>query len=421
LRLDVTIASLAPGGDGVAHVDIDGERRAVFLPQAAPGDVLRAEVDVSTRPARGRLLGVIAPGPERVTPACAWSTRCGGCDWMHLSLRAQEQTHVEHVRAALPGGWQGASISSHPAPVALGYRTRTRVHVRRAGSRVVVGMHGARTHDPVEVDVCVVLDPAVERGRRRLAGLFEGSPGRGEVEVALGAGRVPVLDVRWRGDLASQCFARLEEAVSAGDLAGARVTTEGSSRPATIGDPTPWTTGADGAPLRGTPGGFSQANERCNALLARHVAELVRARRPEQAVELFAGSGNFSVLLAREVPGLTLVESSREACETLRINLRMRGLRGRVVEADAGEYGWSAAAKLVVLDPPRTGARAVAERLAASHVRHVVYVSCDPQTLRRDLAILANAYELRSVATFEMFPQTSHAEAVVALDRRARR
>ena len=109
----------------------------------------------------------------------------------------------------------------------------------------------------------------------------------------------------------------------------------------------------------------------------------------------------------------------REAVDAARDNLAARGLENaRVVEADAEGYAWSKAAKLVVLDPPRTGARAVAERLVASRVAHVVYVSCDAQTLGRDLAILEQGYAATSVAAFEMFPQTSHVEVVVALEKR---
>src|ERR1700690_2629412 len=100
--LELTIASLAPGGDGVAHVELDGERRAVFLPHTVPGDVVRAGVDTSRRPARGRVPEVVTAGPDRVVSACAWSTRCGGCDWMHLSVEAQGRAHLEHVIAALP-------------------------------------------------------------------------------------------------------------------------------------------------------------------------------------------------------------------------------------------------------------------------------------------------------------------------------
>jgi 23S rRNA (uracil1939-C5)-methyltransferase len=420
IEIEASIASLAPGGDGVAHAEIGGERRAVFVAYAAPGDVARVEVDPSHRPARGRIVSLTRAGIDRVAPACPWSTQCGGCDWMHLSAGAQATSHADHLRAALPAGWRDASIDSTAAPHLLGYRTRARVHVRSVSrGRIVVGMNEARSHEPVEVESCAVLDPAVERARRLVAPLLAGSRGKGEVQIALGANRAPVLDVRWDGEVASESFARLEAAVFDGSLAGADVTVGGASRPARVGEPSPWTTAADGEPLRLAAGGFGQANDDVNAALARHVAALVRPWAADKAVELHAGSGNLSVLLAREVGALACVESNRDACEAARENLAARGLAGaRVIEADAEGYAWSKATQLVVLDPPRTGARAVAERLASARVAHVVYVSCDAQTLGRDLAILENAYAPTSIATFEMFPQTSHVEAVVALKRR---
>ena len=418
LSITATIGSLAPGGDGVAHVDVDGERRAVFVPSATAGDVVRVEVDLAHRPARGRILELVTASPDRVDAPCSWVARCGGCDWMHVSSEAQARTHVDQVRAALPVAWRGIDIQSHAAPEPFAYRVRARVHVQCVRRRVVVGMHEARTHEPVEVDACAVLEPTVERGRRQVAALFAGSRGRGDVQIALGVKRAPVLDVRWSGDLAPSFFAQLEQAVARGDFAGGRVELDGASRPATVGDPTPWMTGADGEPLCLAPGGFGQASERMNAELVRHVVELVRPLGIEKAVELFAGAGNLTVVLAREVRELVAVESSRESCDAARVNLAARSAKAKVVEADANAYVWGATTKLLVLDPPRTGARAVAERLSASPVAHVVYVSCDPQTLGRDLALLAPAYEPRSVATFEMFPQTSHVETVIALQRR---
>ncbi len=420
VEIEASIGSLAPGGDGVAHVEIGGERRAVFVPNAAPGDRARLEVDPSRRPARGRVVTLVSAGVDRVAPACPWSTRCGGCDWMHLSLEAQERAHVEHVRAALPAAWRGLAIETSPAPQALAYRARARVHVLslRSGA-ILVGMHEARSHEPVQVDTCAVLDPALELARRALAGLFEGSRGRGDVQIAFGARRLPVLEVRWEGDLLPHVFGRIEAIVASGAIAGAQVTVGAATKPARIGDPTPWMTGADGAPLRLASGGFAQAAEAVNAALVLHVAEVVRPWRAEKAVELYAGAGNVSVLLAREVGDLACIESSREACEAARVNLAERGARNaRVVEADAETYAWSKATRLVVLDPPRTGARAVAERLVTVRVPHVVYVSCDAQTLGRDLAILEKAYAPVSIRAFEMFPQTSHVEVVVALERR---
>jgi 23S rRNA (uracil1939-C5)-methyltransferase len=284
-------------------------------------------------------------------------------------------------------------------------------------------MHEAGTHEPVEVDTCAVLDPALDRARESLPHLLAGSTGRGEVLLGLGTERRPVLDIRWTGALAASVFASLDAATRSSEMAGARVVLDGSTRPARIGDPTPWATGADGLPLRLAPGGFGQASERANDELGRYVVERVRERpnmRAASMVELYAGSGNLSVLLAREVGELVCVESDRDACDAARANLGARGLAARVVEADAGAFEWGSATKLVLLDPPRTGARPVAERLLESRVQAVVYVSCDAQTLGRDLGVLANAYDLRSVATFEMFPQTSHVETVVVLERRRR-
>ena len=413
-----TIGSLAPGGSAVAHVEIDGERRAVFLPLGAPGDVVLARIDVAHRPARGHLLELLSPGPDRVEPPCPHSRRCGGCDWMHLSIPAQERTHVEHVVSALPASWRHLEVITHAAPAPLGYRTRARVHVRLDGGRVKVGMNEANTRDPVSVDACAVLAAPLEEARQSLAAVFEGSRGSGEVQMALGVRRRPVLDVRWAGELAPACFARIDRAVTTDRIAGARIELRGASRPAVIGDATPWTAGADGEPLRLAPGGFAQASEQTSELLVRHVAQLVGRWRPDAAVELYAGAGTLSVLLAREVGQLTLVEAREDSCDALRANLASRGLDARVAHADAETFSWGGATDLVVLDPPRTGARAVAERLARSRVRHVVYVSCDPQTLGRDLKELALAYDARDIATFEMFPHTSHVETVVALERR---
>jgi 23S rRNA (uracil1939-C5)-methyltransferase len=420
-RLEAIISSLAPGGDGVAHVERNGERRAVFVPHAVPGDRARLEIDWRQRPARGRILALESPGADRVRAACPWSTRCGGCDWMHLSTDGQERAHVQHVRSALPEQWRNTAISLDGAPRALGYRTRAQLHVRvdRRG-RVAVGMHEARSHEPVEVETCIVLDRALDTARATLAAIFEGSRGRGDLQLALGSERLPVLNVRWRGELHPEAFARLERAVLARAIAGARVTLEGADRPAKIGDPTPWMGGADGLPLRLAAGGFGQASEAMNSKLAAHVAALAERLGVDKGVELYAGAGNLSVILARRVRELVCVEADRDACEAARMNLSARGLRARVVEADAEHHAWSPSTSLLVLDPPRTGARAVAERLATLPVAHVIYVSCDAPTLGRDLSILQQVYALTSVQVFEMFPQTSHVEVVVALTRKRR-
>jgi 23S rRNA (uracil1939-C5)-methyltransferase len=338
---------------------------------------------------------------------------------MHLSPEAQTRTHLEHLRAALPAAWREVAIDIGPRAALLGYRDRARVHVRcgRSG-HATVGMHGARSHEPVRVDACAIIEPAIEGARRSLAAYFAGCDGRGDVHLALGARRLPVIHVRWSGHLVDACFARLEDAVRKGALEGASVTVEEARQPARIGDPTPWMAGADGEPLQLASGGFGQASAAVNTALAGHVARAVRGVRPGKAVELYAGAGNLSIMVAPAMGDLVCVEASREACDAARANLARRGLHARVVEADAETYAWKPSTSLVVLDPPRTGARAAVERIAASRIAHVVYVSCDAQTLGRDLSTLEKGYELCSLATFEMFPQTSHVEIVAVLGRR---
>ncbi|MEI7891929.1 MAG: hypothetical protein WCI05_02495 [Myxococcales bacterium] len=417
--LDSTVTKLAPGGDGVAFATLSGEQRAIFVRGVAPGDAVRLEVDASRRPARGRLLEVLQAGPGRVVSACEVSGRCGGCDWMHLSEATQADAHESMVRNVLP--WEDIAVRHHGDVARLGYRTRARLHVQGTATALKIGMHAAGTHEPVQVARCVVLDPRLEEARHALRSLLSGAHGQGEASLALGPQtepRLAVLDLKWDGDLPAACFARFAES----PFAGIRLHLTNATVPMVFGDPTPWMQGADGAPLRLSR--FGQASESTNVRLAQRVAELADGLLPRdpacrRVVELFAGAGNFSVVLAPHATDLVAVEADREACLAARENLRMRGLKARVVEADAMGFAVSAGTRLVVLDPPRTGARAVAARLVQTRVRGLIYVSCDLATLGRDLSILACRYVPVAVETFAMFPQTSHVEVLVALASRS--
>jgi 23S rRNA (uracil1939-C5)-methyltransferase len=406
--LEITIDDLAPSGEGVGIAEQRGERRAIFVPGVVRGERVRVEVDFRTRPARAKLLTVLEPAIARVAPPCAYVDRCGGCDWMHLAHDARVDEHGRTIAQLL-----GLPVTrAWPATRELGYRSRARAHVRAKG-RVVVGMMGHRTHEPASVPSCVVLDPALDRARLALEQVLDGARGTGEARIALGPIEEPrraVVDLLWKGDpLPAAVYGRFEA------FAGARIFEEGARVPATIGDPTPYVVGADGRPLRLAPGGFSQATESGNQVLARRVAELAGDRGP--CIELYAGAGNLTVLLARD-RDVVAVESDADACLAARANLAARGLRARVVEGDAAAFAIPKATKLVILDPPREGARAVAAALAA-HRRppHVVYVSCDPPTLARDVKmLLAAGFRATAIETFEMFPQTSHVETIVALE-----
>jgi 23S rRNA (uracil1939-C5)-methyltransferase len=413
MRAELDITELSPGGEGVGHLEMKGERRAVFVPGVIAGERVDVDIDPKPRPARGTLLRVLSPSPDRATPPCAHVERCGGCDWMHLTPSAQATAHASIVSRLL-----GVDVVAHAAPKSLGYRTRARVHVEakaKAKNAVIAGMFARKSREPAAVSECVVLDPTIDRARLALEAYLGGARGRGDAQIALGHDRKPVIELKWHGELPADVFRRCETAVKDGQLGGARIFAGDVSVPATIGDPTPVVRGADGAALKLAPGGFSQATEEGNTLLAQRVATL--ASGTDAAVELYAGAGNLTVLLAKGRE-LVAVESSKEACVAARANLAARGLDAKVVEADAATFAIPKATRLLVLDPPREGARAVCAAIAGAKTKlaRIVYVSCDPPTLARDVKLLAEAgWKIATAETFEMFPHTSHVETVVSL------
>ncbi len=340
---------------------------------------------------------------------------------MHVDLETQRSARPTIVademhRAGVPV----PEILSHPADQTLRYRARARLAILATPRGIVVGFRAPRSHRVVPVDTCRVLVPELDEARGELAAWLAGSAGSGEASLCRGQGGRPAVHLAWEGTLAPRVFAHAQEQVDRGHWAGVSILLDGATAPATFGDARGVTTGGDGLPLLVPAGGFMQAHAQMNATLVRHV-DAIAAIDGEPVLELFAGSGNFTVALARRTEGLEAVEQSAAAVEAARENLRVRGLKARLHVGDAEGAKVRPGVRTVVLDPPRTGARGAAERIAASRVRSVVMVSCDPATLARDASILLRAgrFILERLDVFEMFPCTSHVEAV-ALFRRER-
>jgi tRNA/tmRNA/rRNA uracil-C5-methylase (TrmA/RlmC/RlmD family) len=375
----VRIEALAAGGDGVGR---DAEGRVVFVPLTAPGDRVRVRIERRRkRHAHGSVVELLEPGSGRVTPPCSVFGSCGGCTWQHLDYPVQLEAKAGIVRDALAriaGLALEAPPEIHPSTVAYGYRRRTRVSVE--GGRV--GFRRRRSREVCAVDRCPVLTPALDR---ELGRLVAGAPARdGEWELSAAGETTRAVDLaRLRGT----------------DL----VLEVGAERVAT------------------SPGVFSQANEwLLPELVDRVVASAGEGLR---AVELYAGAGLFTLPLARRFEAFLAVEGHDAAAADLARNLTEAGLdrvelRSEPVEGAlrrlAGE-----APDVLVLDPPRSGLPpGGAAELAAVAPARIVYLSCDPATLARDLRTLCEAgYRLSSVEAFDLFPQTPHVEALVTLDR----
>ena len=424
-RETLRIESIAAGGAGVARL---ASGAAVFVPRTAPGELVEAEILTTRSPATARALRVIEPSADRVAPPCPYVEACGGCDLMHLASPAQELAHVDVVRSAIAHALHGAALPEvrvHAAPIALAYRTRARLYMKGDRRGVIrVGYRAQGSHDLTPIDACAVLHPSIATLVGDLAEVLAGASGDGDAQIARGRAGLPVASIAWRGELPSAAWAALDARITRGSWAGARVALAGAGEPATFGDPRPVIEGADGAPIAIAAGGFAQPSDDGAAMLAQRVDELSRIEakpRPRHVVELFAGSGTLSVLLANGSASFAAVEIDEAARAAARENLRARGLDAKVVAADADTYAIPKGASVVILDPPRSGAPGAAKAIAASSARVVVYVACDPATLARDLAIMTTATKGRlaitHVETFELFPQTSHVETVVRLER----
>ncbi|MDD5308414.1 MAG: methyltransferase [Deltaproteobacteria bacterium] len=408
----IEIEDLAAGGAGVGRV----RGKVCFVPFTAPGD--RASVLVvseSRRMVRAELLEVLEPGAGRRTPKCPLFGRCGGCDLQHVSREEQLSAKSRALSRALGV----AQVEVCAAGAELGYRRLARLHTDRAPDGTLVLGFLARASDAiVDLDACPVLHPALEACLAALkAGLLGHVPGRAEVHLAAGAdGSVAAIETD--GAFSPGFYAAAAGLVPV--FAGVVAVTQGV-RSVAAGKGDVSLAGADGRPLVTPAPGFGQANEEANLALGRIVSECVAQVRPRSVVELFSGAGNLTVVLAGLAKRVTAAEKDAQACRAARTNLAARRLAGvEVVEGDAfaAYRRHGKGADLVVLDPPREGHCELAAAIAAGGHRAVLYVSCDPATLGRDVEILkAGGFAIVRAAGFDMFPQTAHVEAAVLLAR----
>jgi 23S rRNA (uracil1939-C5)-methyltransferase len=370
---------------------------------------------------RGRILRVLQPSPDRVDPPCPFAGRCGGCDWMHLSLQAQRAGREAIIRDSLARQLcETIAVTRHDAPRQMQWRRRVRVGLRSSAARVVAGLRASRSHELVQVQHCCVLEPKIEQARSALPDWISGSVGSGEALIQPGAQGLATIQLRWSGELSDHVFSHASKLVDQGVWAGVEIWIGDCREPAVVGDPRGWMVGADGVGLSTAAGGFMQAFGDMNAQLATRAAG--HLEQGQATLELFCGAGNITVLIARQTDRLAAVESDGRAAAQAQRNLTERGLSARVTHGDANLCSIGADIRALLLDPPRTGAPEASTRIVASRARRVVMVSCDPATLARDVGTLvAGGFELQSLELLEMFPHTSHVETVAVLDRSAHR
>jgi len=379
--IELAITALAAGGDGVAR---DDNGRVTFVPRTAVGDRVRVKLIKETSSfARAELVDVIAPSPDRVAPPCeSFVAGCGGCQWQHVERAAQLAAKHAIVTSAL----RKLEIAIEPmldAAPAYGWRRRARFHVEDGK----VGLYALGSRRVIPLAHCPQLEPALDAA---LHAVIEAAPPDGELALLRARHGVVVGSERvWAG---------------AGALVGRAgiigVVTGAAQHTPLVFEIEPG--------LFGGPWDFAQAGEAGNAALIATVGTAL-GRGPGRLLELYAGAGNFTRGFVAD--GWDVLASDIVAPEHP-VSAVSVGTAAAVLARVEGPFD------ALVLDPPRTGAAEAIDGIVRHAPRSIVYISCDPATLARDLTrLVAAGYRAERAWPLDLMPQTAHIEVVVKLQR----
>jgi 23S rRNA (uracil1939-C5)-methyltransferase len=402
--VSVAIDSIAAGGDGVGRTN----GLVVFVPRTAPGDVVTAQISGRGHFARGTLRSIVTPSPVRIDPPCPHYTRdkCGGCQLQHMNYESQLVSKQIIVRDSLQRiGKREVNVPIiEPSPKEWRYRTKLTLALRRRGGRWIAGLHPY--DDPVHVFPladCPITDRRVVAAWHEVMTADSYFPDAKELRgsVRLTSGGPIFVMIGGESWAARDQFAKAVPSISA-----------------------VWWEPAEDKPRRllydkradrSPSASFAQVNAEMAEILRAYVLEKARSYEPRTAVDAYSGAGHTAIALSEEGVSVTAIELDADASEwsASRLMAPSRALRGRVEE----EMPSALPADLVILNPPRAGVDArVAGTLEAeaSRLRGVIYISCNPATLARDLSRLPS-YRIESLHAFDMFPQTAHVETVCEL------
>lgn len=425
---------LLPTAMALARLD-NGE--ALLVPGALPQEELEIEVLGRKQGVlRGWLKKLISPSPLRVEPDCPLAGRCGGCDFIHVRPEAALALKSEAALGELAASYK---LAPQPiaSPLAEGYRRRAVIHLELTESgRLGVGFYDQR-RSLVEFEGCRLLSDRLNR----LAALMrlwavELPPSWAGTEAALAEGLEPsglslILRPQVSGRGLSQPpdlderLKRLEEAARAEGLAVEILSGFSKKTRRVAGEAGRLLTAfwpQWDLKLWAEPGGFSQVNFELNRLMVEHIVALAEPLRKKGALDLYAGLGNISLPLARLGWPVTAVEIDPAGLRAARFNGRgqknLNLIAGSSAESLARLRHQGRRFELIIVDPPRAGAKNLAPALAALEPQLIIYLACQPSVLGRDLPAFASlGYELKALSALDMFPRTSHLEALAVLGR----
>ncbi len=429
--IECPVDTLGIHGEGIAHV----EGKTVFIRGALPGERVRAGI-VFSRPTfcDARLISVLSPSPDRIKPDCPVFGRCGGCALRHMSYEAELTYKRERVKETFR---KVAGLDVEPENTVrssrVGCRNKFSLPVRGGNGKTVIGFFAAGSHRVVETSDCLLqpkwnarLIAFVKRfmAENNLTG-YDEATGTGDVRHIVAreiAGNLYMILVVT--DASPEVYRRLprllqftlsrkvalylnENRSTGNAILSGRFACLSSLPPVRVSD----------ILMDVHPAGFFQVND---AIREKIYAAVDTEADGDEIIDAYAGAGLLSAVLARRGRKVTAVELDPAAARSAENTVRLNNLSSmKVVHGDCAEAlpRLVTERSVVILDPPRSGCDAKALR-AAALARKIVYISCNPATLARDVKILVDAgFTLGRVRPFDMFPATPHVETVVCLEK----
>ena len=426
----VHIEDLTHDGRGVARRD----GKAVFVEGALPGEEVSCVYTVRrSRHDEARTVAVIQAAPERVEPRCAHFALCGGCVLQHLEPGAQRMLKQRWLLDSLNhiGKVQPAQILEPLTGPVWGYRRRARLGVKWVvgKGRVLVGFRERHSAFLADLRRCEVLDERVGGLLEELARVIETLSIRErlpQIEVA-GGDAVMGLNLRVLTPPSAADVATLQAFGARHGLALYLQPGGPDSVQALQGEPgvLRYSLPAFQLELEFQPWHFIQINAAINRQLVEQASAVLEVGPEDRVLDLFCGLGNFTLALARRVREVVGVEGDASLIDWARRNAARNGVSNALFHAadlagDLTNQPWlQGGYDKILLDPPRSGALEMMPQVAALGARRVVYVSCHPATLARDVGELVHrfGYRLDSAGVLDMFPHTAHVESMAVLVR----
>ena len=392
--LTLTIDSVAFGGEGIGRVD----NRVVFVPFTVDGDVVEVKItEARKRYARGDVVAVTVSSPKRTEPRCRHYYQCGGCHYQHIAYEYQVDMKKQQVIDAFEriGKFSLPPVGDTvPSPLIYNYRGKAEYHLEWAiPQKPVMGFKDTTGATVIDIDRCEIvhesINDACRRFRNDLAARREHPRGTRRTFWS-------TLDTNAEPMDTSKLikFAVIKRSVKD------RI-------------------------LYIPAAGFFQANLSLVDTLVDQVVEKSATSPADVLIDCYCGSGLFAFFLSSRVSGIYGIERDGKAARCARVNMRhypvsnVRIVEGRVEDVLRSDTLGNEKINVVLLDPPRIGcAGETLSRIVEMNPHGIVYVSCNPATLARDVRILVDAgFRLVELRPVDMFPQTKHIEVIALLDR----